>query len=326
MRWNNLFAFTSDSIGYAATNDLRSDKYIISRTTDRGRTWEQQYSARGKCLVLKSYEDKVYYSSEYCEEGSDVKSEIGFIDNGRNKNILSNIKGRVYSINVFNDSTVIYAHDVSFQKEYRGVDEISDSIYLSTDAGKTWKSLYADLKKVKVHGYDSSGVYMTGYFEDPSKWFLVVSDVNTGSRRIYDTGYVYKAFVDDGLLMKNAQFYKCNDNVKRISDYFWNGYGLMKYGQYNPRYFAKSGEIAFAYASQFPGKEHRTECIFYSTDSGHNWEALSIGDGLIRDGLIQSSVAKMPVEAGLSVIYQDYSDSLRIINICPEIKTQNLDL
>lgn len=321
-RWSHLFAFTSDSVGYAATNILRADKYVISKTTDRGRTWERQYSARGKCIVLKPYEDKVYYSSERRMDSSVVfKSEIGFIDNGRRKKILSDIKGRVYSMNVFNDSTLTYTQDVSIQKEYWGVYELSDSTYLSTDAGKTWKALYTDLKQATVFGYDSLNVYITAYFGAPPAkrdccW--VVSDINTGSRKIYKTWYVFTAFVDDGLLMKDSKFYRCDDDMKHISTYYWNGDGFMNsHGSYSAWYFAKSGETALAYATQFPGKKNREDCIFYSTDGGYIWRAFSIGHGLIRPGRYQSSAAKIPSEAGLSVIYQDHSDSLRIINVLP---------
>ena len=321
-RWSHIFAFTSDSVGYAATNILRADKYVISKTTDRGRTWERQYSARGKCIVLKPYEDKVYYSSERRMDSSVVfKSEIGFIDNGRRKKILSDIKGRVYSMNVFNDSTLTYTQDVSIQKEYWGVYELSDSTYLSTDAGKTWKVLYTDLKQATVFGYDSLNVYITAYFGAPPAkrdccW--VVSDINTGSRKIYKTWYVFTAFVDDGLLMKDSKFYRCDDDMKHISTYYWNGDGFMNsHGSYSAWYFAKSGETALAYATQFPGKKNREDCIFYSTDGGYIWRAFSIGHGLIRPGRYQSSAAKIPSEAGLSVIYQDHSDSLKIINILP---------
>lgn len=319
--WCHIFAFTSDSIGYAATNVLRSDKYVISKTTDRGRTWERQYSARGRCIVLKADEDKVYYSSERRMDSSVVfKSEIGFIDNGRRKKILSDIKGRVYSMNVFNDSTLTYTQDVSIQKEYWGVYELSDSTYLSTDAGKTWKALYTDLKQATVFGYDSLNVYITAYFGAPPAkrdccW--VVSDINTGSRKIYKTWYVFTAFVDDGLLMKDSMFYRCDD-MKHISTYYWNGDGFMNsYGSYHAMYLAKSGETALAYATQFPGKKNREACIFYSTDGGYTWRAFSIGRGLIRDGVHQLSAAKIPSEIGLSVIYQDLSDSLKIINILP---------
>ena len=321
-RWSHIFAFTSDSVGYAATNILRADKYVISKTTDRGRTWERQYSARGRCIVLKPYEDKVYYSSERRMDSSVVfKSEIGFIDNGRRKKILSDIKGRVYSMNVFNDSTLTYTQDVSIQKEYRGVYELSDSTYLSTDAGKTWKALYTDLKQATVFGYDSLNVYITAYFGAPPAkrdccW--VVSDINTGSRKIYKTWYVFTAFVDDGLLMKDSKFYRCDDDMKHISTYYWNGDGFMNsHGSYSAWYFAKSGETELAYATQFPGKKNREDCIFYSTDGGYIWRAFSIGHGLIRPGRYQSSAAKIPSEAGLSVIYQDHSDSLKIINILP---------
>ncbi len=317
-RWGSIFAFTSDSIGYAATNYLRSDKYVISKTSDRGRTWEQQYSAPGICLVLKSYEDKVYYSCECRVDTSVYKSEIGFIDNGRRKKILSNIKGRVYSMNVFNDSTLTYTQDVSIQKQYRDVYDLSDSTYLSTDSGKTWRTLFTDLNNVTVFGYDSSDVHMRGYLEDPAKYYWIVSDINTDNRRVYDVGWVYTAYVDDGLLMKDSMFYRCDDNVMRISTYYWNGYGFMGHGPYNAWYFAKSGKAAFAYATQFPGKENREDCIFYSIDNGYNWKALSIGHGLIRKMSVQTSAAKIPSEVGLSVIYQDYSDSLRIVNIRPD--------
>ena len=317
-RWDNLFAFTSDSIGYAATNDLRSDEYIISKTSDRGRTWERQCSARGKCIILKSYEDKVYYSCERKVDDSVFKSEIGFIYNGRCNKVLSNIKGRVYSMNMFNDSTLTYTEDPAYHKKFRDSYELSDSTYLSTDTGKTWKTLYTDLEKVTVFGYDSLNVYMTSYFVIPpamsARW--VVSDINTGSRRIYETGYVYTAFVDNGILMRDAMFYRCDDNMKPISTYYWNGNGFINnHGSYNACYFAKSGETALAYATQFPGKENREECIFYSTDSGYNWRTFAIGDGLIRHGFIQPSAAKIPTEVGLSVIFQDYSDSLRIVNV-----------
>lgn len=316
MRWDNLFAFVSDSVGYAATNDLCSDKCIISKTIDRGRTWERIDSASGKCIVLKVSGDNVCYSSERTIENGDSESEIGFIKHGRRKVLLSKLKGRVYSMNMFNDSTLVYVQDVRSQKEYRGIDEISDSIYLSTDTGKTWKVLFADMKNINVIGYDSLDVYLTAYLDNPRNYYWVVSDINTGDRRIYDRGrHVFKAFVDDGILVRDVRFFKYDDNMKYISAYPWNG--DRGYGHYIVWYFAKNGETALAYASQFPGKENREECIFYSTNSGYNWKAISIGHGLMHSGLFQSSAAKIPTEIGLSVIYQDYSDSLRIINICP---------
>ena len=84
------------------------------------------------------------------------------------------------------------------------------------------------------------------------------------------------------------------------------------YGSYTSYFLAKDRNISIAFASQFPGKEGQTKCIFYSGNSCNDWEILNYGDGIFSD---RGTAAKIPDKDGLSVIYLERPNTFHIINI-----------
>lgn len=58
-------------------------------------------------------------------------------------------------------------------------------------------------------------------------------------------------------------------------------------------------------------EEGETQCIFYSANNCHDWETINCGDGIFS----RDVAAKIPDKDGVSIIYLESSNTLRIINI-----------
>jgi len=311
---DHLFAFVSDSVGYAATNNYGTKTYVISKTTDSGKIWKRMYRVSGQCRILKTYKDKVYYASEQ-EKTSYSESEIGFIGTYKNNTILSKMQGVVYCMSMLNDSTISYAVDFHTHARIQDTGDISDSIFISYDRGKHWRKLNENFRILPVLGYDSSYVCFKAKIDNKFQW--VVSDLQSEDTDIYDYGNTFNVQVDDGILANYTKFYTYRDGkLKQISRFVWTEERLFfSYGSCNTEFLAKNGEIVIAFALQFPGKEGEERCIFYSTDEGINWKPIVIGKEAFWSWSGQIPASKIPGKEGLTVIYQNNKDSLQRITI-----------
>ena len=311
---SHLFAFVNDSVGYAASNNYGTKTYIVSKTADGGKNWERMYRDSGRCRILKTYKDKVYYASEQ-EKTSYSESEIGFIGTDKNNTILSKMQGVVYCMTMLNDSTISYAVDFHTHAKIQDTGDISDSIFISYDRGKHWRKLNENFRILPVLGYDSSYVCFKAKIDNKFQW--VVSNLQSEDTYIYDYGNTFNVQVDDGILANYTKFYTYRDGkLKQISRFVWTEERLFfSYGSCNTEFLAKNGEIVIAFALQFPGKEGEERCIFYSTDEGINWKPIVIGKEAFWSWSGQIPASKIPGKEGLTVIYQNNKDSLQRITI-----------
>ena len=309
-RCSNI-SFVTDSIGYVAFNDYKTQKHIISKTSDRGRTWTTLYQAEGLCTSLKTFNGRTYY---ICEQDKNIndgykESEIGIVGRQQNEILLSKLNGKVTDLHIVNDSTISYV-----LKSYApGLSSDSTAVYFSKDYGNTWKQLMKDIKVRKILGYDSTYVYFNACIA--KTWFWYSCDLASEKiKQIDQTYFPHATSMDDGVLMNNTSFYECIDgNVKYLSTFEWTKRTLFhSFGGYTSDFLAKERNMAISFASQFPGKEGQTQCIFYSVNNCYNWEILDCGDGIFAD---RDLVTKIPDKDGLSVIYLDFPYTLRIITL-----------
>lgn len=307
----SCISFVTDSIGYVAFNDYKIQNHTIAQTYDRGQTWTILYQAEGLCTFLKTFNGRTYYVSENEININDgyKESEIGVVGRQKNEILLSRLNGKVLDFHIVNDSTMSYAlkvYDSSLSSD-------STFVFYSKDCGNTWKQPMKGMRIYQILGYDSTYIYFNAYID--KTWYWHSYDIDSEKvRRINQTYFPHATSMDDGVLMNNSSFYECVDgDVKYLSTFEWTKRTLFhSYGSYTSYFLAKDRNISIAFASQFPGKEGQTKCIFYSGNSCNDWEILNYGDGIFSD---RGTAAKIPDKDGLSVIYLERPNTFHIINI-----------
>lgn len=166
---SSLFVFESDSVGYAATthysewNGIRyGDSFIVSKTTDRGKTWETFGSGGGEVVCIKQTENYLFYVTRKLLKEHSYKYEIRKTEKSqfRPRRIArkSIEYGRgIYGFHAFNDSTLCF---------FSGH---SDLIKVSYNGGRKWERIAMQ----QDPGHENSGVlYENGIDFDVNKIYV----------------------------------------------------------------------------------------------------------------------------------------------------------
>lgn len=299
----HIFSFSTDNIGFAATQNYRENRFTISRTFDKGRHWEYISEGKGRCTEIKAYGKHIWYVVLEQDNDGNKVSHIQHMKDDESTICIETKEGEIYCLNIFDDRTLSFAvHD--WKRDL-------DSLFISNDSGKSWAAIGKDLEITNVFGHDSTRIYMNAQVNDTIRFHII--DINTQERRSF-SWVPFNIETSNDLIMSGSKFYRYNGKeIKHVSGYNWNS---LFNGSYNAVFLTGSNKLAFGYATQFPGVKDREECMMYSTN-GSDWTPIRIGKGLVRKDTrySQPSISHIPHADGLSVIYQDYSDTLHIVNI-----------
>ncbi len=201
----HMLCFETDSIGYAASPLLTKkngrhyrDRFVVSKTSDRGRNWKAVGKIDGSCLNISECGRRIFvvstnrYRRNY-EEGRDI-SEIVVID----KDDLSSERivveyGDIWGFHIFNDSTYTYR---------LGRDE-NCSYIITRDYGRKWEKVSVPGRPVgyKV-AFCGNTMFIPASVRADSTYrrILYAKDVISSNIRALKTGNLYDIQAADSLL------------------------------------------------------------------------------------------------------------------------------
>ena len=69
-----IFCFCSDSMGFAVSplppkEADHEQRFVVSRSADRGRTWKKECTGKGSCLEVAEYGDKLFLVTQRRKKG-----------------------------------------------------------------------------------------------------------------------------------------------------------------------------------------------------------------------------------------------------------------
>lgn len=318
-----LFAFESDSVGVATTTHWTkihgryySLKYTMSKTEDRGRTWQPVGRGKGEVKYLKQSKENIFYLTK--RKLGDVEAESSLKDRysyelwktGKSdfaprcvaKEIQSDYDG-VFGLHIFNDSTLCYFV------------ENSDSIRISHNGGNTWGYIVMQ----QDSGYVNTGVFYNGCDDvvdfDEDKIYagmnsiggdffrgkIGVFDIYSKEQKYYPSylGFDLKASNGVAVVMGGIFYDICDDGLRRKPHKF--NWSLV--GRTDPKLLETHNGIMLCYAFKWNGYEKMKSCVGFSVDNGENWKGK-----LIDDGAWYAPKSIIPDRSGVSLIYPLYSD------------------
>lgn len=313
-----IFAFASDSVGYAATAVLTKedglyyrDNYILSKTEDRGRTWTPVWKGKGECTTLSISGGNLYYVTHISDDRTTTQSEIW--RTGRDRiapELISRFDYGIYGFHVFNDSTYTYGYHKDDNTPLG-----KDTLKITTDFGKRWRNIEmpADFDGITGLAYSKDVIYAS--VSDDKGIFLYRKDIVTGEKKLFPSKFMYSIQASDNLITTypDMAFWEYDGGTMEIiSSFRWN----RGYGPYHPANLFKKGDLVICVASQYPGEVGKKQCIFGSIDGGYHWKPFLMGDD-IRTIILyeQGKIAEIPDKDGVSIIFGRGGSNLHILTL-----------
>lgn len=316
----HLLCFDSDSSGYAATpllTEVNGEYYretsVISKTVDRGRTWDIFGRTNGNCISITEYGDMVFFVTNNIfqrnfEYGNE-HSEIWFTK----KDAFSPQKiaaedDEIFGFHAFNDSTFCY---LCYNHGEIG------SFYLTKNYGMSWETFDLPGSIVGINCAYIGNKIAVPLHDKNDKYILYIKDIIDETTQFFKTGYVTVAQAADSLLACSTGmvFYKYDgQSINYLSRFNWSGY----FGRYFPKLLIQSSGIYICAGAEFFSSKKKRDCIFYSSDNGSTWHILSMGEGVKFNDPIseENNMASIPEKDGAAVIYQCLGDDrLHIIKV-----------
>lgn len=316
-----IFAFASDSVGYAATAILTKeaglyyrDNYILSKTEDRGRTWTPVWKGKGECTTLSISGGNLYYVTHISDDRTTTQSEIW--RTGRDRiapELISRFDYGIYGFHVFNDSTYtagMSPYDITAPKD-------TNLLVITGDSGKKWEkvSFPGIFQGNNYLAYDGNNIYAALSMYNGGGRALFIKDIITGKERLFPYRGLSSIVASDNLFTANPSLVfreYDGESMEPISSFRWN----RGYGSYHPKFLIRKGHLAVCVSSQFPGERGKKQCIFGSIDGGYHWKPFLMGDD-IRTNILyeQGKIAEIPDKDGVSIIFGRGGSNLHILTL-----------
>lgn len=316
-----IFAFESDSVGYAATVVLTEcegryyrDNFVLSRTEDRGRTWTPVWKGKGECTTVSIYGDYLYYVTHISEGSNTTYSEIWRTGRDRIKpELMSRFDYGIYGFHVFNDSTYtagMSLFDIAASKD-------TNLLVITRDSGKKWENVTFPgiFSGNNYLAYGGNNIYAALFMYNGDGQSLFIKDIITGKESVFPYRSLYSIAASDNMFTANPSLvFREYDGakMKKISRFGWN----FGYGSFYPKFLIKKGNLLLCISSQFTGEPGKEQCIFGSIDGGYHWKPFLMGDD-IRTNILyeQGKIAEIPDKDGVSIIFGRGGSNLHILTL-----------
>ena len=237
----HMLCFESDSIGYAATPILEDingrchlKESVISKTVDRGRTWNTLGKVDGKCINISEYGQRIFVTTtnqfQRNQEQGGMKSEIWVISKDAFfKTRIAQEGDNIFGLHIFNDSTYTYClnHNESF------------SYKITRNYGRGWETVYLPGQSVGNKIAFCGNTMLIPIFakvDSRSRSILLAKDVMSTTYKMFEFKNLYDIQAADFLvaLYSDMSFWKYDgENMKYLSKFRWNG--LFR-GCYHPKF------------------------------------------------------------------------------------------
>ncbi len=210
-----MLCFESDSIGYAATPILEDingrchiEESVISKTVDRGRTWNTLGKVDGKCINISEYGQRIFVTTtnqfQRNQEQGGMKSEIWVISKDAFfKTRIAQEGDNIFGLHIFNDSTYTYClnHNESF------------SYKITRNYGRGWETVYLPGQSVGNKIAFCGNTMLIPIFakvDSTSRSILLAKDVMSTTYKMFEFKNLYDIQAADFLvaLYSDMSFWK----------------------------------------------------------------------------------------------------------------------
>lgn len=254
-------------------------RFTVSRTTDRGHTWQKECAGKGTCLEIAENGDKLFLLTKRRKKGAQEDSLRIWrtpVAKFRPKAILRTVSD-IYGFHAFDENTYICLQHLS---------ECRISYLLTTDGGKNWETHnIPGMALGKQVSYSGTNMLI------PLLGGLYVKDIASNKANFFKYRNFMAAFMAGQIIVsQDMKFWKYDGkSLKNIS-----GIKLDKLILYAPESLMENDGMLIG---------HGRDCLFFSTDGGYNWD-------ISKQKRKINEIASIKCDEGAAVIYTQDNDSM----------------